>query len=198
MPKKLEASPAAETASRFHCSAEWHFSRFTSSRAAALIHPWALRISKNTGKFSVSATQAANHFNISRSTASRAYTELHESGFFKLLEYGQFDSNVYEVLTHKEWCKAYPDQCVIREELPWTAENDPLGSQLWAVSGGKVKFKQFQIDLYRQFSLPDNEIVAVFKEWREGVGRWRQARNVPKHFLKHLRVLDGEGAKVLS
>lgn len=194
MPKKLTPNPGP---SHFHCSAEWHFSRFKSSRAASLIHPWALRISKNTGKFSVSATQAAKHFRLSRSTASRAYTELAESGFFVLLEYGQFDSNVYQVLTHKEWSALHKDQCAVKEEFPWTPENDPLGNQLWAVSGSRIKFKQFQIDCYRQLGLPDPEIIELFRGWREGVGRWRQARNVPKHFLKHLRSLVGTRDKVL-
>lgn len=197
MPKKLKSRPFT-CESNFHCCAEWHFAQFKSSRCAALIHPWALRISRRTGKFSVSAVQAAAYFQISRSTAIRAYGELADSGFFRLLEYGQFDSNVYQVLTHPEWCKEHIGLCAVRVEFPWTIENDPLGQRLWAASGGRVKFKQFQINTFRTLGVPDDDLVTLFTQWRDGVGKWRQPRNVAKHFLKHLRSQVGRAEKVLD
>jgi len=172
----------------FHCGSEWHLSRLD-SRAAALVHPFALRISKGSKRFAASATSVAQFFGLHRTTILRAYHELNELGFFELLEYGMFDTNIYRVLNHTEWAKEHPGLCTMKAEFPWTGEGDPLGPRLFAASGCRVKFKEFQIREYRETGLPEDTIVRHFEEFRSGTGKFRRARNVPYYFLMHLRQL---------
>jgi hypothetical protein len=182
----------SEEPASFHCCAERHLAQFKSP-TAALVYPFALRISKKTGTFSCSAISVGKFLNLHRTTILRAYKELTEFGFFELVYYGQFDTNVYAVLKHEEWAAKHPGQCVKKIEFPWTGEGDPLGQQLWVASGCRVKFKEFQVTGFRKTGLPEDTIVALFKEFRSGIGRNRKPKNVPYHFLQFLRLAAKRG-----
>jgi hypothetical protein len=169
-----------------HCGSEWHLARLHCP-TAALVYPFALRISKNSGKFACSAISIAAFLGAHRTTVLRAFQRLTEIGFFELLEYGKFDSNIYTVVKHRAWAEAHPGRCTEKTVFPWTGEGDPLGQQLYAASGCRVKFKEFQIKEYRRLGLDQAELVALFEEFRAGIGRLRKARNVPFHFLQYLR-----------
>lgn len=172
--------------SNFHCCGEWHLAQLRCP-TAALVYPFAQRISHTSRRFSCSAISVAQYFDVHRTTVLRAYHLLSKIGFFILLEYGKFDTNMYEVITHKEWAKANPGRCIQKIKFAWTGEGDPLAIKLYAASGARVKFKEFQIKEYRTMGLEEDEIVALFQEFREGVGKYRQPRNVGYYFLQHLR-----------
>jgi hypothetical protein len=178
--------PDHEELSNFHCCAEWHLARLQCP-TTALVYPFALRISKNSGKFACSAISLAGFLDVHRTTVLRAYHLLAEIGFFELLEYGNFDTNIYAVVLHRTWAETHPGQCPQKTEFPWTGEGDPLAKQLYAASGGRVKFKAFQIAEYRKMDIDESKLIAMFNEFRSGIGRYRQARNVPFRFLEYLR-----------
>jgi len=171
----------------FHCCAEWHLAKL-SSPSAAFVYPFALRISKNSGKFACSATSVGAFFGKHRTTILRAYHELTNVGLFELLEYGKFDVNIYKVLKHDAWALKHPGLCTRKVEFPWTGEGDALGQNLWAASGCRVKFKEFQVAACRKTGLREETIVSLFTEWLEGVGKFRRSRNVPFHFLMFLKT----------
>jgi hypothetical protein len=57
-----------------------------------------------------------------------------------------------------------------------------------------VKFKEFQVREYRKTGLQPEKIVALFEEFRSGVGRNRKPRNVGFHFLQFLRTAVSQRA----
>jgi hypothetical protein len=185
-----------EELSNFYCSSEWHLARLRCP-TAALVYPFALRISKNSGKFSCSAISVARFLDVHRTTVLRAYHQLSELGFFELLEYGRFDTNIYSVVLHSDWAERHPGRCIQKIQFPWSGEGDPLAQQLYAASGGRVKFREFQIREYRKMGLDEAELVARFNEFRAGVGKYRQPRNVGFHFLKYLRGSCKHNAQTL-
>ncbi len=195
--EELAADPVLdEEPSNFHCSSEWHLARLQCP-TAALVYPFALRISKNSGKFACSAISVARFLDVHRTTVLRAFHKLSELGFFELLEYGKFDTNIYNVVLHSDWAQRNPGKCIQKIQFPWSGEGDPLGQQLYAASGGRVKFKEFQIREYRKSGLDDADLVARFNEFRSGVGRHRQPRNVGFHFLEYLRKTCPQDAQSL-
>jgi hypothetical protein len=147
----------------YHCCSEWHLARM--SPACSLVYPFALHISKESRKFSCSARGVAEFFGRNEKTVQRAYRELVEGGFFVLLQKGQFESSIYEVLTHKEWSERNPGQCTHKTEYPWTGEGDPLGRRLYAASGGRIKFMPFQVEAYRKTGFSEDEIVSFFEKF---------------------------------
>lgn len=56
-----------------------------------------------------------------------------------------------------------------------------------SLAGARVKFKQFQINEYKKLGLSDDELVQHLKDFRNGLGKHRKARNVPYHFLVYLK-----------
>jgi hypothetical protein len=174
-----------EAFTNYHCCAEWHLARLHSP-TAALVYPFALRLSKTSRKFACSAVSVGEFFGLDRKTILRAYRQLTDKGFFELVESGAFDVNIYRVLLHKEWAAKYPGQCAKKIEFPWAGEGDLLGRRLYAASGGKVKFKPFQIVGYRNTGLKEDKIVALFEEFLPESGRFR-SKNVGFQFLKYLK-----------
>lgn len=185
MPIEPYTFDSNETA--FHCCAEWHLARLKSP-TTALVYPFALRIATNSGKFACSAISVSHFLGVHRTTVLRAYQELTTLGFFELLEHGMFDTNIYRVLRHNEWADQHPGLCAVKVEYPWTGEGDPLGQRLYAASGGRVKFKDFQVRAYRATGLEEDTIVELFEDYRSAEGKYRKARNVPYHFLVYLRA----------
>jgi hypothetical protein len=175
----------------FHCCAEWHLSRLSSP--CAVIYPFALRISKNSGKFTGSAGSVGRFFCFSLRTAQRGFRELRESGFFTLIESGKrsFEASTYGVLTHKEWAIQHPGECAEKFSYPWTAEGDHFGQKLWVASNCQVRFLPFQLKTYRDTGISEAEIISLFEPWyanhkadQQGK-KWR--KSVGYHFLMYLR-----------
>jgi len=69
---------------------------------------------------------------------------------------------------------------------PWTGEGDPLGQTLWKMSGGQVKFKDFQVKGLRGLRLDENMIVEKFSAHWEQTGQKMNPKNVPRCFYKYM------------
>jgi len=184
-----------EESTNYHCCAEWHLAQVRCP-TAALVYPFALRISKNSRMFSCSAISVARFLGLHRTTVLRAYHKLSDIGFFDLLEYGKFDTNIYRVVSHRAWAESHPGKCPEKTQFPWTGEGDLLAQKLYGASGGRVTFKPFQISEYRKSGLAEDEIVTRFKEFRAGIGKYRQPRNVGFHFMQYLRQTCQESAQL--
>jgi hypothetical protein len=181
--------------SPFHCSAEWHLQQMT-SRLALAVYSLARKLSGTSGVFSASAENVAMYFGVHRNTAQRALEELANFGFFELSQIERFKPNVYHVVDHKEWAIRHPGQCVKKSSFPWDGEGDPLGTQLHAISGQRVKFLPNQAAALRKFGLSDDQIKAEFHTFLDESSyegkRWKYAYY---DFLKHLRARTGPHAK---
>ncbi len=158
-----------ERMSEFLCSPEWHIMRLDSAVDATLaLYSLAIRLT-HAGKknYHASVPQLMHHFDRSEATFHRAYGNLRKIGFFILVESGKdnWEPNTFSVLPHDQWAKAHPNQCAVTFDNNWTDGYDPLGIELFNVSGGKVKFRAFQIGWYRNNGLTDEEIVMLFKVW---------------------------------
>lgn len=191
-------TPAKSEFSEFHCCAEWHIAQFRwASGAAALIYPWALRLCNSGDKriFRASVAQAAEFFGLGMRTAQRAFEKLKDAGLFILLESGKdnYEASVFQILTHQEWAAKNPGQCTTKYDNGWAATEDPLGRELFSLSGGKVKFKPFQVHTYRK-TVPDSELIKmVFSKWypqHSGQQQGRKWRNaVGYEFGQHLKSI---------
>jgi hypothetical protein len=116
-------------------------------------------------------------------TAQRAFENLKNLGLFVLIESGKdnYEASVFQVLTHQEWAARNPGRCTTKYDNGWAATEDSLGRELYSLSGGKVKFKPFQIHTYRK-TVPDAEMIKLaFTKWFPAHGaqqkgrKWRNA-----------------------
>lgn len=179
--------------SKFHCSAEWHLAQMLP--LCAPVYAWSWRIAKS-GRFSVSEIHAMEYFGCGRTTMVEVYKQLRESGFFRLIHSGkeEFESSIYEPISHDKWAKAYPGRCLQKEPDLTILNNDPLGKDLYAASGAKIKVKDFQIARYRRLGFADYDVVEHFKEWlpkheaNQKGKKWRNA--VGFHFGQYLEALS--------
>ncbi len=186
--------------SRYHCSPEWHLERLRDGEGnrvpfAALLYPWALRISKKSQRFHASAEGIAEHFGRSIWTVIRALEALVAAGFFILIAKEKFRPSVYQVISHADWAQQHPGQCVVKEKMPWSDEpGDDLGKRLWNISGGKLKYQPYQLAALRGTGLDDLDITEAFTEFvahenarrkaHNWLGRWK---SVPHRFLRYLK-----------
>jgi len=164
--------------SQFHCSAEWHL-RQMKSRFAPLLYSWARRLSKKSRVFSASAENVSAYFYVDRKTVLSALDELAVSGFFEITHSERFKPSLYLVVDHRDWAKRHPDRCLERVSFPWEGEGDSLGRQLYAISGGRVKFWPRHMTGLRNLGFSDEQIIEQFRgfmEAAEHVGlRWNRA-----------------------
>lgn len=164
---------------RFFCSAEWHLKRMK-SRFACPLYNWARKLSKQSGGvFYASAEHVAEYFGVDRKTALSALAELAESGFFVIDRTERFKPNTYRVIDHKEWAKRHPGRCVEKESFPWSGDGDPLGRELYAISGGRVKFWPKQMTGLRNLGFSDEDIIKQFRIFIDRADytaeRWKHA-----------------------
>ncbi len=188
----------------YHCSSEWHLWQLKDRKDirtpfAAVLYPFAFRISKNSGCFYCSAERIAEHFGTSPDTVRRAMDALTTSGFFVVIDKELFHSTIYRVVPHDEWAQAHPGRCVVRTEFPWSVEEgDQLGEQLYTLSGGRVKWFLNILIALRKTGFTDDLIVEKFKlflEVRRGHGA---SKSIPFRFLKFLRqeVQDAKAREI--
>lgn len=186
--------------SNYHCSPEWHLQRLRHANDkrvpfAAILYPFAHRISKNSGLFHGSAVGVASHFGVSEWTVLRAMEALVAAGFFVVVSKEAFQSSVYRVFSHSDWVKDHPNCCVVKATFPWSGEDgDKLAGRLYNASGGKVKYLSFQLAALRKTGLSDDEIVHRFEGFVADENRRRQAggwhghwKSVRYRFLQYLK-----------
>lgn len=144
---------------------------------------------RKSGVFSPSAENVAIYFGVHRNTVQRALDELASAEFLELWQVERFAPNAYHIVDHKEWAKRHPGQCVKKSPFPWEGEGDPLGRELHAISGQRVKFLPNQTVALRKFGLSDDRIKAEFRTFLEESDyegkRWKYAYY---DFLKCLRM----------
>jgi hypothetical protein len=178
--RKNRESPTTE----YHCTAEWHFARLH-SKYSALLHGFALHISTESGRFYCSQVRLAGYFGCSRRAIWTAIHELERAGFFVRISSSAFCTNVYTVLDHPAWAKRNPGKCTTKIDMHWSAEGPELGRRLYAISGGRVKFRPEQIR-YLQDRYTDEEIENGF---RRLLGR---GVSVDKHSVIYMKGVDWE------
>jgi hypothetical protein len=173
------------------------------SRLAAPIYTWARKVSKKSGSFYASAQRMAAYFRLNRKTVLSAMDELVDNGFFQIDRVERFKPNVYKVLDHKEWAIAHPGHCVQELSFPWKGQGDPLGRQLYAISGGRAKFWPNQMTGLRNLGFSDEEIIKHFNHFLlETCPTGRQWKRVYYAFLDYLlvasRIAAASGASTVS
>jgi hypothetical protein len=170
----------------YDCSIEWHLARLVP--LAALIYGFGSRISRKSGRFFCSAGGLAEYFGYNEKQVRRAFDALVKSGFFIVLEKRPFTTTVYSVVSHQAWAALHSGRCAARLSFPWSAEGEALGRDLYARSGGKLKFRPYQIGLIRDTGFDDARIGAEFCEfWRLQV-RPKCGKQAVYTFLDHLRI----------
>ena len=166
--------PSGKFITAYHCSYEWHLSGL-----GLQVYVLALRVSKKSGVFHGSLEGLAHYFRVDRRTIERAVRHLVELGFFVVISKEAFKPSRYRVLSHKEWIEEHPHCCAQKEQMPWSGERgDPLGVNLFNISGGKVKYQMHKLSALRRLGLTDDEIVEKFRvlveaeNSRRKLGKW--------------------------
>ena len=170
-----------------------------------LIHSFALRLSKKTGRFCASAENVAAYFHRDRTTILDAFKELRETGFFDLVYPAKGQTpNTYRILTHTQWAAKHPNRCAVKAEFPWTGESqDTLVQELSMRAGGAIRFpavttKNIRAMKRRGKPLTDRQIVRYFDLYYRTTGQHRKARAVPASFYLWLRALMTVGKNTHS
>jgi len=140
------------------------------SRAAELIYSLACVISRDSHQFFCSAPNLAQYFGYERRQIYRGLQQLEDAGLLELKSRQSFQSSVYRVVLHKDWAEKYPGRCATKQALPWDGEGDELGRKMYALSGGRHRFLDYQIKLLRKSGLSEELILA---EWQGFIGRWK-------------------------
>lgn len=176
----------------FHCGAEWHLTGL-----AFRIYSLASRLSHKSNRFHPTGASLAAHFKCSTRSIYRAIDDLVEAGFFSLIDQGMFESSVYKVLSHKEWASNNLGMCCVKESMPWSGEADPLGQDLHALSGGRARFREFQIRTIRDVGLSEDEVKQNFKTFVDMPGAINKPKTLPGRFIQFLRkqLLEKEAEK---
>ena len=183
----MDADSRISRAYAFECTEYFHFAEL--SPFTALLYGLAFKITKGAKEdelFFASAKSIADYYSCSESKVRRGLKQLDKSGFLQLIRANTFQTNVYRVLTHKEWMEAHPGKCCSKLKYHYSEVGDPLGNKLWRVTGGRVRFQQWQIDNFRKFNLSDDEVAAIFSDWWNQVGLNLRVQDVSRCFYKKL------------
>ncbi len=186
-------APPANGESKFHCCAEWHLAKALPAPCYA-IYSFAMRISKNSGKFSASAVSVAGFLGLSEKTVRRCYQKLAALGFFELLQRAKFESSIFRVLSHEQWRSEHPGRCTVEAD----PDLDPLAEDLYKVSGGSMKFKQSHLSAFRGTGLTDLEIVESLESYTFGHDTPTSIRRFVAAFLCYLRQREKEKATTVT
>jgi hypothetical protein len=146
----------------FYCSWEWHLGA-CDSRFAPLLYSRGCRLSSKSEAFYPSAPSIANHFCKDRTTVFKALQELVRMGWAEVLQREPGKPVVYRFVDHEEWARNHPDLCTEKDVMPWEGEGDPLGREMYAVSGGRAKFLPYQMIGLRKSGFSDQQIVSEFR-----------------------------------
>jgi hypothetical protein len=109
----------------YHCNETFHLGKFR-NLAAALVYTHARIISKKIGAdktrtFFARTKSVAEFLDLNPRTIRRGIIVLVKIGYFVPLETGRrnkagnFTSNKYQVLGHREWAKKHPGECCLKK-----------------------------------------------------------------------------------
>jgi hypothetical protein len=68
-----------------------------------------------------------------------------------------------------------------------TGEGDLLGRSLWKMSGGQVKFKDFQVKGLRNLGVDESKVVAEFSAYWDQTGQRMKPKKVPANFYMYMK-----------
>jgi len=172
----------------FYCSPSWHIENGLAFRIYELAYMLCKVGTPEEKTFYGSAPQLSEYFRYSERTIYGALEYLSELGFFVLKDRGFFESNVYKVVSHKDWIETHPDQCSEKLEYSYSGDGDPLGIDLYALSNGRINFYPFQIKLIRAIGFSEDETKTYFMAYLSSMGTRRtQRKNIPGGFIFYLR-----------
>jgi hypothetical protein len=168
---------------RFCCSVERHL--FRSGLALAVYQKLYGLTSKKGWVFHTSKEGLQHFFGVSKNGLGNAFKLLVKLGWLEELDANpetlyeirkqEFRPKNYRVIPHKEWVLTHPDQC-LDETMPWDGEEkDRLGSDLWNVSKGNLKWFGGQLKAVRRSGFSDDEIVARFGTFVDDLKRGNDA-----------------------
>lgn len=168
--------------SNFHCSTEYHLAQ-TRSLVNVVVYELAYRLSAESGVFSGSADEVASYFEFHPKAVSQSYRDLTGLGHFIELRNGakNFETNEYRVVKHSEWAESHPGTCRVKEDFGWDVI--PLGQQMFAVSGRKIKLRAFEVNIFLKTGLPP---ALILERWRTFLN---DNRNQPKAWRKSAAYL---------
>jgi hypothetical protein len=134
--------------SAFHCSAEWHFARFTGdgSSLAPLVYNIVFRIAGESGNFAASIAKVAKYLGVNKRYVFDAANLLVTAGFFEVIEAEQGKATQYRPVSHSDWAKKRPGYCTkkIEKLFPFMVQDEGTGS--------KGRRKRFQDYLRAKFT----------------------------------------------
>ena len=109
----------------------------------------------------------ASYSGCHRTTVLKALQELVDYGWLEVTRREPGKPVVYRVIDHEEWAKKNSGLCAVKDVMPWEGEGDPLGKELYSVSGGQARFLPRQMNGLRKCGLTDEKIVAEFRVFLE-------------------------------
>jgi hypothetical protein len=180
-----EVNPDNED-SPFHCSAEWHFARFTGDGAslAPLVYNVAFRVAGESNNFAASALKIARYLNVKNDYVYSAIELLVTAGFFEVIEVAEGKPTKYRPVCHKEWSEKHPGFCTKKVEKLFPDE-DELGKKLFGILGGEKYFPNTLKGL-RNTGATDEQIEQSGREFMEkDKGNGSKGRR--KRFQDYLR-----------
>jgi hypothetical protein len=166
--------------SPFHCSAEWHFARFTGDGAALapLVYNMMFHVAGESGNFAASAVKIAKYLNVTDRYIYDAVGLLVAAGFLQVIEEEKGKPTQYRPVAHKEWAEKHPGYCTTKIEKLFPDE-DPLGKKLFGILGG-VKCYPNWLKGLRNTGATDEQIEQSGKAFMEqdkgsgSRGRWKR------------------------
>jgi len=182
--------------SHYHCTSEWHFAQLSGKGAyhASLLYTFSLRLSKNSRTFFCSVPRLADYFGVDERTIRKAIKQLVKLHFWEVLggqHGGEHYATRYRPLMHREWIERYGTaNCVHRLDMPWKDEElDPLGREMYALSGGRFTPYVNFVKGIRNTGHSDAAILEYFAQFvvtQRPNGR-RFAKGFAGDFIKYLR-----------
>jgi len=169
----------------FECSEYFHLADL--SPICSLVYGLAYKLTKGgDNPFFASANSVASYFGRSASQVRRGLKQLEAYGLLELRSAKSFRTNSYRVVSHREWASQHPGRCCEKLEFSYTDEGDPLGRQMWQITGGRVKFQPFNSVYIRKLGFTDNEIIEAFSSFWNEKGHKLDEREVSPHFYMAL------------
>jgi hypothetical protein len=142
------------------CSAAWHLRK--SGLYLATYDVIGAITKGGKDPFFASIRQVSKYFDSDYETQRRVFVGMRKQGWLTLDVEGR---HLY--VSHAAWAERHPGKCRVREALNWDFEADPLVTELYAISGGKLRVFENQMVGLRKLAT-DKDIAGNFRRlWAE-------------------------------
>jgi hypothetical protein len=173
--------------SPFHCSAEWHFARFTGDGAALapLVYNMMFHVAGESGNFAASVVKIAKYLNVTDRYIYDAVGLLVAAGFLQVIEEEKGKPTQYRPVAHKEWAAKRSELYCTKKIEKLFPDEDALGKTLFGILGGEKYFPNLLKGL-RNTGATDEQIAQSAKDFMER-DKGNGSRGRRKRFQDHLR-----------